>query len=1274
MRNFEIPLDYKPKDVEVYLCDPNQKPRAKLKHIKNRQLTLKQHEVNEFSFDMPYQVDLKHRLENNPYVYDVTYRRLLKVVYDGIEEWFIIINVSPKGRNNTKSVTAYSLTHELSNFNIRTWAGVQIDGEYRKTSLNGRQVLENLLSPSLWTIGYMDAKFATEYREFDFTSTTVLDAIFDVAKTFDMLFIFDTVNRKINIYNPKEYGVNEGLRISKNKYLKDISVEYKADEMVTRLKLFGKDELTINRISPAGVNYIEDFSVFMSPFERDENKNVIQHSAYGMSDELCHAILDYQEFITENQGVFNEKTELSKTLEKQHDTLENELFVLATDLDKLEDELTVIQSQKEDETEIKAKIAAKDAEVKAKTAEIGQLEDQQTTLKAEIDQLRLSMQRSNFFTDELTRELNPYIIEKEYENEHVTDEETLLKSGIEAFKDMRKPKELISLGLVDFTRAIEGRKDWGKLSLGCRFYLSYEDFQLESEVQLTEFTLSFDSRSISITISNVRNLKTNEDIIMEKIERGASASTQLSLNKDKWDLASDDSNSIAELLSGKWDATKRQITAGVNENVVIDRKGITITDPTDPMRLLRIMHSTVAMSVDGGNTFELAIDPEGVFGEQIVGKIIAGQNLYIENETGKFKFDKDGVTIKGASLRILSDDETTNWVDRWNNSIEEGESYNGVVLSIKDGLVVENNNHTVRTTLNATEGIKIEQYKSGDWKKTFFVDTDGNLTAEDLVANRLLIKNGDITLIDGVTKTIDFDAFDVVFGKIKAKNLDVTDLRVQDINITGTLTHDKLNLNENLKGVEVTNDAGDTTYKVDSNGNVSVNASITVGGNSSNGRLVVLNANDEIIGDLDATRGGFENLYVANLQSPTVSQYSADDMNFYVSDRILPSYGSTENPAVAPDDTNAGTGWRVPLATIGEAIRRIPRHYDGTANIYIESASSISENLEIRGYVGAGRIEIKSSTLTRNPIWVGSIKAYNINLKLEFEYLDLYANNAVGKGSGIAEFTSCTHATLFNCKLQGNSATEYGVVSKYNSAVEVEKCDFQSVDRGLVAFRMAKVLNVNNTGKPRISGAYADAGEVYLAGTMPHGQSFETDEINGGRVLGEKKTVEGTGTTVTPPPAVSEVTKTWTTSSGDAWRPQFSGSWLGQPAQGGYGGLGVYKGYWFFPADMSSTLSGKTIKRIRFYCTRSSSSGDGSGVGIYFRPHGYTSKPSGTPTYWGSNYYRVPFNRGEPKWITLPSSFCTDFKNGAKGIGIWIDSFSNYAKMEKSAKIEVTYV
>ncbi|MGG1219410.1 hypothetical protein ABE236_18390, partial [Priestia endophytica] len=90
---------------------------------------------------------------------------------------------------------------------------------------------------------------------------------------------------------------------------------------------------------------------------------------------------------------------------------------------------------------------------------------------------------------------------------------------------------------------------------------------------------------------------------------------------------------------------------------------------------------------------------------------------------------------------------------------------------------------------------------------------------------------------------------------------------------------------------------------------------------------------------------------------------------------------------------------------------------------------------------------------------------------------------------------------------------------------------------------------------------------------------------------------------------------------------------------------------------------------------RNSSGGNSGAVTCYFRPHGYSSKPSGQPSYLGA-YTTASLKWGEGKWITLPSSFYSYFENGsAKGIGVYINSSSQnyYAKFGMSAKLEITY-
>jgi len=95
------------------------------------------------------------------------------------------------------------------------------------------------------------------------------------------------------------------------------------------------------------------------------------------------------------------------------------------------------------------------------------------------------------------------------------------------------------------------------------------------------------------------------------------------------------------------------------------------------------------------------------------------------------------------------------------SSLQLGRNYNNTVIDAKNGVVVTRGNMMNKTTLNATEGIKIERNdgsaQSPSWTKVFYVDVDGNLFAEDMSTRRLRILDaelGDAIIfdwLDGIT-------------------------------------------------------------------------------------------------------------------------------------------------------------------------------------------------------------------------------------------------------------------------------------------------------------------------------------------------------------------------------------------------------------------------------------------------------------------------------------------------------------------------------------------
>jgi phage minor structural protein len=414
--------------------------------------------------------------------------------------------------------------------------------------------------------------------------------------------------------------------------------------------------------------------------------------------------------------------------------------------------------------------------------------------------------------------------------------------------------------------------------------------------------------------------------------------------------------------------------------------------------------------------------------------------------------------------------------------------------------------------------------------------------------------------------------------------------------------------------------------------------------------------------------------FLEDLETTVVTKYSREDKEFWVSQIKQIGYP----PEQEPNDESAGNGWGVPLRTLAEAVRRVPGQYDGTEIIHLPYNGDFAEHLIIENISGNGKIIITGNDATHHAKFSGRVEIRGCNIQIEFQYIDFFAGDDVGFYEGIVHvYDSPKKILVKDCTFQGNASTSFGACAQDNSYIVTENCVFNDVNRGTASLYGSKAINRNNTGRPRKSGVFADEGFVWLEGTMPQGLDFSADTANGGQVYGDKKIAEGTVTPVTPPTATKDIITTWTSSSGDSWRENFNGSWVaGEIVQGKWNNTwGIYRGLWYLPSAVSSTVTGKTIKKIRVYIKRLRGSGYGKRVPIYLRAHGYSSRPSGKPNYLNT-YYRVDLIPDEERWVTLNNDFLTFFKNGtAKGIGVWYESGSdaNYAKLSTKITIEITY-
>jgi phage minor structural protein len=254
----------------IFLATPNRVILGKIADADNKKITFNFTSPNELTLSLPYEINVHNKLVRNPIIDWIRERYLIKVILAGIESWYIITKKEPSSDDTDwLNIQCFSLEYELTYKKL-------ID--YKQTSFNCLQVLDDCLKGTNWKVGYINDEFNLKYKQFDVSSSTKLDFINQICTTFDAYAVYDTVNKKVSICKEEEVSVYKGFWVEYGKYMQNVSQSVDIDEIVTRLHVSGSDNISINSVNPIGKSYIDDFSYFLYPFERDENGNATNHS------------------------------------------------------------------------------------------------------------------------------------------------------------------------------------------------------------------------------------------------------------------------------------------------------------------------------------------------------------------------------------------------------------------------------------------------------------------------------------------------------------------------------------------------------------------------------------------------------------------------------------------------------------------------------------------------------------------------------------------------------------------------------------------------------------------------------------------------------------------------------------------------------------------------------------------------------------------------------------------------------------------------------------
>ena len=301
---------------DVWLCHRNYEKRGKiclLSPIADLKVYVTANAVDEVSFTI-------HKYNNGiEFEYWDKIKDLKVVCVDGFGYFEIAVD-KEESDDTKKIITGISTEAELGQINVDN---LEINGENDKNNNNNwdssgayiptviysftdpeHSLLHRLLSyaPS-WSLGSIaseitenNVKVSTSVakRTFNFSNTNVYDALQEIATELDVVFVFNTVTRNINMYDLNEIGEDTTIFVSTENLATDFTCTSNKDSIKNCFKIIGGDEninLAIRTVNPNGSNYI----YYFSPKQKED-----------MSDELVTKMDEYDVFYESEKDGYNQ--------------------------------------------------------------------------------------------------------------------------------------------------------------------------------------------------------------------------------------------------------------------------------------------------------------------------------------------------------------------------------------------------------------------------------------------------------------------------------------------------------------------------------------------------------------------------------------------------------------------------------------------------------------------------------------------------------------------------------------------------------------------------------------------------------------------------------------------------------------------------------------------------------------------------------------------------------------------------------------------------------
>lgn len=588
------------------------------------------------------------------------------------------INEVNNENNGYKEIICKSLENELVGKYIDA-----IDGVYSlyDTSDQEYSILHIVAKNCSWTIGNVSASLLLKYRTFSVDSAKIYNFLTsECSESFGCIFQFDTWNKVINVITLEELGELTDIIISDKNILKEYVIKSNLDKIITSMRVRG------------GTN--SDGTIFdLRSVNPDGSSTLINVNYYKTTEWMSQSLIDaLNVYQTAYDNYANQYTTALNTY-KQY---QSDLLILQTQLTDINSQISAqeqitgvsiklhygrppVNGESDYTTYINAinSISTLATQKVANETEIANKRNQILAIQNTLDNIGVSLDKSNYFTSAQLKELDGFItMGDEYSDETYSAVDTMTEEEIIQMKlDLKTQAELELLKVcrpqyqidtsISNLWTIQDNKDniisyesW-RDQLVCGNLISLRlrpDYVVQVRLMVIEY--DFDNfENVNLIFSDKNKLDDELTQLGEIISQAQSSSKSFSANYYSLLRASKSTSDLNAFRLGVINASLNQMKNDEKGEITFDEFGLKakqlLPDGTYGNHMMwlnpfRMLFSDNSMQ-SANTAFGLLSLPDGtqrmgIATDLIFGKLIMSENLYIQNPSGTYTINNNGFT------------------------------------------------------------------------------------------------------------------------------------------------------------------------------------------------------------------------------------------------------------------------------------------------------------------------------------------------------------------------------------------------------------------------------------------------------------------------------------------------------------------------------------------------------------------------------------------------------------------------------------------------------